>query len=131
MKLTHFLVLSLGLTLGWSAAAASTYDPLTGTGTVWAKGISQEAGWYDANKNDPYNGDADDLMCYAASAANLITWWQNSNYGKNLASADVPRDIDSIWQTYGSSNQLWGGRWRSGCGHQLVEFRRVCSRHSR
>ena len=108
MKLTHFLVLSLGVTLGWPAAAASTYDETTGTGTVWAKGVSQEEGWYDANKNDPYNDDADDLMCYAACAANLITWWQNSNYGKNLASADVPRDIDSIWKTYVSGNQLWG-----------------------
>ena len=107
MKLTHFLVLSLGLTLGWPAAAASTYDEKTGTGTVWAKGVSQEGGWYDANKKDPYDNDADDLMCYAACAANQIAWWQNSNYGRNLASAGAPKDIDSIWQTYVASNRIW------------------------
>ena len=73
------------------------------TGTVWAQGVSQEGGWYDAQKNDPYNGDSDDYMCYAACAANQIAWWQSSEYGKNLSSS-APKDINDIWQTYVNSN---------------------------
>ena len=108
MKLIHFLVLSLGLTPGWSAAAASSYDEVTGTGTVWAQGVSVNAdgtvvGWYDANKDDPYDGDVDDLMCYAACAANLIAWWQSGEYGKNLTST-APRKLDAIWERYKESN---------------------------
>ena len=76
------------------------------TGTVWAQGVSKEGGWYDAQKNNPYNDDADDYMCYAACAANQIAWWQNSEYGKNLSSS-APKDINDIWQTYVNSNQLW------------------------
>ena len=76
------------------------------TGTVWAQGVSKEGGWYDAQKNDPYNNDADDYMCYAACAANQIAWWQNSKYGKNLPSS-APKDINAIWKTYVNSNQLW------------------------
>ena len=98
--------LTLGLSVGLASAAGAAYDAATGTGTVWAQGVSQEGGWYDAQKNDPYNGDADDYMCYAACAANLIAWWQSSEYGKNLSSS-APKDIKDIWQTYVNSNQLW------------------------
>ena len=106
MKLAHFLVPSMGMLAGMATAAGSAYDAATGTGTVWAQGVSQEGGWYDANKNDPWNGDADDLMCYAACAANLIAWWQNSEQSKHLTSS-APKDIDSIWETYVSSNQIY------------------------
>ena len=98
--------LTLGLSVGLASAAGAAYDAATGTGTVWAQGVSQEGGWYDAQKKDPYNGDADDYMCYAACAANLIAWWQSSEYGKNLSSS-APKDINDIWQTYVNSNQLW------------------------
>ena len=107
MKLIHYIVTVLGLALGGVAEGSSTYDEPTGSGTVWTEGVSPEGDWYDANKNDSYNGDADDLMCYAACASNLIAWWQNSNHGNNLTSAGAPGDIDSIWQKYISSNQLW------------------------
>ena len=57
--------------VGLATAKASSYDATTGTGTVWAQGVSQEGGWYDAQKTS-YYGDADDYMCYAACAANQI-----------------------------------------------------------
>ena len=98
--------LTLGLSVGLASAAGAAYDAATGTGTVWAQGVSQEGGWYDAQKKDPYNGDADDYMCYAACAANLIAWWQSSEYGKNLSSS-APKDINDIWRTYVNNNQLW------------------------
>lgn len=105
MKFTHLSSLTLGLMVGLATAKASSYDAATGTGTVWAQGVSQEGGWYDAQKTS-YYGDADDYMCYEACAANQIAWWQNSEYGKNLSSS-APKDINDIWQTYVNSNQLW------------------------
>ena len=72
MNFTHYLTLTLGTAIGGITATASTFDELTRTGVVWATGVSKEEGWYDANKNDPWDGDADDLMCYAACAANLV-----------------------------------------------------------
>ena len=108
MKLSRLFVPFL-LALGMSSAMASTYDASTGTGAVWAKGVSITTGWHDANKDDPYNGDTDDLLCYAAAASNLIAWWQNSNYAKNLDSSDAPEKIDSIWQTYLESNLAYEG----------------------
>lgn len=93
----------MGAAVGLVGAGES--DTSAFTGTVWAQGVSQEGGWYDAQKT-PDEGDADDLMCYAACAANQIAWWQNSVYGKNLTSS-APKKIDAIWQTYVSSNQQW------------------------
>ncbi len=104
MKLSHILVLSMGVAAGLVCARET--DSSAFTGTVWAQGVSIETGWYDANKIDNNDGDADDLMCYAASAANQIAWWQNSAYGKNLSSS-APQGIDAIWQTYVDSNQEW------------------------
>ena len=101
MKLTHLLTLSLGLTLGWSAAAASTPDDFTGT--AWARGVSQSSGWYDANKN-LIPEDADDYLCYAASAANLIAWWQD---GDRAVANEAPAKHEDIWQTFVRNNQTW------------------------
>lgn len=105
MKSTGLFLLSLGLFSGFSTIKAANVD-FNFTGTIWADGVSENGGWYDANKNDPWNGDADDLMCYAACAANLIAWWQNSEQSKHLTSS-APKDIDSIWETYVSSNQIY------------------------
>ena len=104
MKLSQLLIMSLGMTA--SVLNAGETASAGFTGTVWAQGVSKEGGWYDAQKNDPYNGDSDDYMCYAACAANQIAWWQSSEYGKNLSSS-APKDINDIWQTYVNSNQLW------------------------
>ena len=116
MTFSHLPGISFVLAAIFATAAASTYDPLTGTGTVWAQGVSEKSGWYDANKISNEDGDADDNMCYAASAANLIAWWQNGEYGKNLTSS-APRDIDDIWQTYVTSNDNednWGTGGKQG-----------------
>ncbi len=55
-------------------------------------------------KLDPDDGDADDYMCYAASAANLIAWWQNSEVGSTLSS-EAPRKLETIWQAFIDANQ--------------------------
>lgn len=75
------------------------------TGTVWAEGVSQTSGWYDVDKSP--DDTRDDMMCYAASASNLITWWQN---GCQLTSS-APTHVDDIWATYlsYSKNHASGG----------------------
>jgi hypothetical protein len=45
----------------------------TGKTIVFAEGVSTSSGWYDVNKQ--LNGD--EMMCWAASASNILQWWQD------------------------------------------------------
>ena len=101
MKLTRFLSLALGLTFGAAAADETLY-----TGAFWTEGVTETGGWYDANKIDNSDGDADDNMCYAASAANVIAWWQDSKVGSTLTS-EAPKPLGDIWQTMIDANEVW------------------------
>ena len=49
--------------------------PSTGTSVVFADGVTINSGWYDVNKLK--NGGGDINMCWAASASNIIQWWQD------------------------------------------------------
>ena len=42
---------------------------------VFAEGVTLTSGWYDVNKLK--NGGGDINMCWAASASNIIQWWQD------------------------------------------------------
>lgn len=82
--------------------------------TVWTHGVTAEGGWYDANKthgddgvevwggnitypnNAPNGAKTDDKMCYAASAANLLAWWQAQYQPVD----GVPQGVDNIWKTF-------------------------------
>ena len=83
--------------------------------TYWVDGITFDeagkvtGGWYDANKTPSYaNGDdgrkwvegdqGDVSTCHAATAANLIAWWQNHH--KENIPLGVPTDAQEIWNTY-------------------------------
>ena len=46
-----------------------------GRSIVFADGVSLSSGWYDVNKLK--NGGGDINMCWAASASNIIQWWQD------------------------------------------------------
>ena len=105
MKLTRFLSLALGLTLSAAAADETLY-----TGAFWTEGVNETGGWYDANKIDNSDGDADDNMCYAASAANIIAWWQNGEIVSGSLSSNAPKQLGDIWQTLIDANDneaLW------------------------
>ena len=55
-----------------------TAEEVTSTGTtiVFADGVTLTSGWYDVNKVGA--GDNGDIqMCWAASASNIIQWWQD------------------------------------------------------
>lgn len=76
---------------------------------VWAPGVSLSGGWYDFNKyskgGTPSSNDSrmtdDGNMCWAASAANVIAWWQEQN---NVTSeypdkGTIPQKKD-VYQTF-------------------------------
>lgn len=64
------------------------------TTTYWAKGVDANGGWYDVDKTNDAN---DDGMCYAASASNLIAWWQNM---QPSVPSGTPTKVDDIFNKY-------------------------------
>ena len=106
MKLSHLLALSLGLAL--SSAFAGECEEATYTGLYLAPGLTysktqegevQISGWYDAEKTR--EKDIDDMLCYAASASNLLAWWQNSSYA---VASEAPTELEDIWGAYKENN---------------------------
>lgn len=101
MKLSRFILLPLSLAVGFATAEDSAYDePFTGT--VWANGVNKDGGWYDINKSSLEDGHVEANMCYAASATNLIAWWQNGEYG---VSSSAPTELADIWNVYVENNR--------------------------
>lgn len=51
--------------------------PDLGKTILFAEGVTPTSGWYDVNKygNGTVNGDIN--MCWAATASNIIQWWQD------------------------------------------------------
>lgn len=75
---------------------------------VWAPGVSQEGGWYDYHKTGSNDGImADTAMCWAASASNVISWWQNLNIS-GIAST-VPQN-EEIFDTFRGIYTNGGGK---------------------
>ena len=108
MKLSHFLALSLGLAL--SSAFAGECKEATYTGLHLAHGLTytetqegevQISGWYDAEKTK--DKDIDDNMCYAASASNIIAWWQNNS--SYAVASEAPTKLEDIWGAFKGNNQ--------------------------
>lgn len=63
----------------------------------WAKGVSQQGGWYDFDKT--FTTDRD--MCWAAAASNVIAWWQDRN--KALTSTAGAPTGPAVWDTFKQS----------------------------
>lgn len=84
----HFVRLVLLGVLAFSATMAEALE-------AWVYGVSSNAGWYDNNKN----GNGDSNLCWAASAANVINWWQSySNYTSTTAPTGT-----GVWDTFKST----------------------------
>lgn len=90
MKKTHLLSALIAL-----CTCSAAVNQAAGA-TLWVDGVNQTSGWYDANKKDPGSNDGDNALCWAASASNLVAWWQD----KYDTPAGVPNQIDTIWSTY-------------------------------
>lgn len=68
------------------------------SGSYWAAGVSEKNGWYDVNKN---GGDSE--LCWAASACNIIAWWQD-RVGKSNIPSGIPKETaDEIYSTLKAS----------------------------
>ncbi len=75
----------------------------------WVPGTSREGGWYDVNKT--FSRDfPDSLMCWAASASNMLAWWQDHNPEYNdLAAMDTPKGGQEIFDTFKTAYENNGG----------------------
>ncbi len=83
----RFICIVLSLMLGGFAHGGET---------LWARGVSEQSGWFDFNKS-PNRTDSN--LCWAIAAANLVSWWQNQQAKLPL---NVPKGF-SVWGTYRSA----------------------------
>lgn len=90
MKRTFSTILAMVCgALAWAGAAE--------TQVHWAKGVSQQGGWYDFDKT--FTTDRD--MCWAAAASNVIAWWQDRNQALT-STAGAPTGA-AVWATFKQS----------------------------
>lgn len=100
------------------------------TKELWAYGVSKNGGWYDTTKVNPTGSvedpKPDSQMCWAATAANMISWWQHwdennsalapqgalniydrikADYGQNLADSGAVVGLE--WWFNGGSDDLY------------------------
>ena len=74
--------------------------------TIWANGVTESSGWLDADKD----WIDDTLMCWAASAANMLSWgdWDG---GAGLVTEDqILDDFTSYWNDR-AGNPYYGVEW--------------------
>ena len=87
---------------------------------AWAPGVSRESGWVDFNKNckDSNNYMADMGMCWAASASNIITWWQDNTLSEkdkeNLPSANAWDVFRTVYKDVGGNPNTAYNWWING-----------------
>ena len=68
---------------------------------AWAPGVSLDDGWVDYNKTAINAGYmADTNMCWAYSASNVITWWQNQNADTLTSSGVTVPQNEQIVKTF-------------------------------
>ena len=93
--------------------------PIMERSIVFVEGVNQEIGWYDVNKvGKGENGDIN--MCWAASASNIIEWWQDRYVaaGNTLPS----QAIKGAGQTYELAlMELFHQQWNNDRGGQVAE----------
>ena len=98
---------------------ASLETPKTGKSIVFADGVSIESGWYDVNKKGRgSNGDIN--MCWAASASNIIQWWQDRYVA---AGNELPENaITGPGETYELAlMEMFHSQWNNEAGGHVVE----------
>ena len=101
MKRLFIFLLILGFSLMFTVSSARA--------DTWARGVTEASGWFDAEKvlpdDDGGPNDDDDLMCWAATAANVLMWsgWQagyaNEDDAFEFFLAEDPVD-DGGWMEY-------------------------------
>lgn len=77
----------------------------------WVDGVSRDSGWVDVDKSklSKYNEETgwfdnsetgDGFLCWAASAANIVTWWHQQNPQAAKLNPQAPATKDTVWQLY-------------------------------
>ncbi len=90
--------------------------PDMGKTIVFADGVSISSGWYDVNKLSKNGGDIN--MCWAASASNIIEWWQDRYMaaGNTLPSGAVTGEGQKSYDGIGAYNlalmELYRDLWK-------------------
>lgn len=100
MKKSLLLILVFGFFLFFSANNASA--------AIWTKNVTQSSGWYDAEK-DSVNTEDDDL-CWAASAANILTW---SGWRAGFTAKAGDGVEDSIFDWLEAQDPVDAGGWQN------------------
>lgn len=85
------------------------------TKELWAHGVSKDSGWYDTTKT--WIDDKD--MCWAATAANMLSWWQHWDTSAPDNNATPPQGAVNIYnqlkKDYGydlaDSGSIIGVQW--------------------
>lgn len=72
--------------------------------TIWTAGVSETSGWYDFNKVDPTATDGDNNLCWAASASNIINWWQD----RYTLPGTIPKG-EAVWDKFKEVSTDIGG----------------------
>lgn len=92
---TKLTLVSLALALAAYEANASQY---------WTNNVAPHIGWVDYNKNIVFDNDnnfdyqaGESNLCWAASASNMLTWWQQHNTQK--VPANTPNG-STIWSEF-------------------------------
>lgn len=110
-----------------AAVWAAFCPPPAQAEVYWVEGIKWDGknwhtatGWVDNDKNyewvdgHPTGGDdGDNELCWAASASNLITWWQHQN-PEAAAAAGAPTEAEEIWKVFKNSYKDAGGFTNEG-----------------
>lgn len=96
-----------------AAYSSFTYE----AGSYWAAGVSAKSGWYDVNKD----GNGDSELCWAASAANIIAWWQDRVGAENLPSG-APTTAADIFSTFKKTFKNMGYSTSNGWGWYFGGF---------
>ena len=100
-------------------AAINAQPPQTGKSVVFVEGVSREQGWYDVNKvGKGENGDIN--MCWAASAANIIEWWQDRYVSKGgVLPKGAIRGPGEVYEL--ALMELFHTQWNNAKGGHVVE----------
>ncbi|MGF0068896.1 PEP-CTERM sorting domain-containing protein [Candidatus Spyradosoma sp. SGI.093] len=81
---------------------AAALAPSARAEEVWVPGASMAGGYIDVNKSGNIYTGPDSMMCWAATASNVIAWWQ-SKAAASAIPAGTPRTQAEIYKAFTDS----------------------------
>lgn len=104
---------------GGSGSSGSTPESTptdigNGMKRIFAPGVTMASGWHDANKTPKGNSFEEVNLCWAATSANVVAWWQdryndlNPTQKINSSLPQTAQDVFQIFKNYWSDNTHGG-----------------------